>query len=278
MSAQKIDRIVVALDSSPASQAALEAAVELALGFKARLVGLFVEDINLVRLAEISFTQEVGLFSGASRRLEVQYIERQFRSQARQARQALERLAHNTDLEWTFQVVRGNIATELLAAASEADLIILGKVGWSPLGRKRLGSTVRAVLSEGAQLTLVLQHGIRLGMPVLLVYDGSVAAQKGLVIATEFVEDEQRQVTVLVLGEDGEATQSYEQEAMAWLKSRGIEADYLRQVGLDAEKVAHTVQEVGCHLLILPGDESLLNVPSLMVLLEELECPALLVR
>ena len=49
-----IRRILVALDSSPASLSAMEQAIELAAGFEAEVIGLFVEDINLVRLAELA--------------------------------------------------------------------------------------------------------------------------------------------------------------------------------------------------------------------------------
>ena len=44
-----IRRILVALDTSPHSQAAMEAAIELAARFEAELAGMFVEDVNLLR-------------------------------------------------------------------------------------------------------------------------------------------------------------------------------------------------------------------------------------
>ena len=44
-----IRRILVALDASPASLSAMQNAVELAARLGAELIGLFVEDINLLR-------------------------------------------------------------------------------------------------------------------------------------------------------------------------------------------------------------------------------------
>ncbi|MGB7837261.1 MAG: universal stress protein, partial [Terrimicrobiaceae bacterium] len=55
-----IRRILVALDASAHSRAALEAACELALGLDAELSGLFVEDINLLRLAQLPFASEIS--------------------------------------------------------------------------------------------------------------------------------------------------------------------------------------------------------------------------
>ena len=49
-------RILVALDASAHSHAALAAAVALAARLHAEIEGLFVEDINLLRLAELPFT------------------------------------------------------------------------------------------------------------------------------------------------------------------------------------------------------------------------------
>ena len=49
-----IRRILVALDASPHSLAALEAASELADALKAELVGIFVEDVNLLASGRIT--------------------------------------------------------------------------------------------------------------------------------------------------------------------------------------------------------------------------------
>ncbi|HSL81665.1 MAG TPA: universal stress protein, partial [Thermoanaerobaculia bacterium] len=49
-----IRRILVALDASADSAAALEAATALAALFGAELQGLYVEDLNFVRLPELS--------------------------------------------------------------------------------------------------------------------------------------------------------------------------------------------------------------------------------
>jgi nucleotide-binding universal stress UspA family protein len=57
---QGFQRILVALDASPASLAALDFATELAERHQAELLGIYVEDINLLRSAEIPFTREIG--------------------------------------------------------------------------------------------------------------------------------------------------------------------------------------------------------------------------
>ena len=60
------ERVVVALDSSPQSEKALRAAVELATLLDAELEGLFVEDINLMHLCGLPFGFMVATWHGAT--------------------------------------------------------------------------------------------------------------------------------------------------------------------------------------------------------------------
>ena len=59
MSNGSIKRILVALDASAANRTALQTAALLASELQAELQALFVEDINLLRLAELPFAREV---------------------------------------------------------------------------------------------------------------------------------------------------------------------------------------------------------------------------
>ena len=49
MKPPKVERILVAIDTSPYGRSAMEAAAELAAEFQAELLGLFVEDVSLLR-------------------------------------------------------------------------------------------------------------------------------------------------------------------------------------------------------------------------------------
>ena len=58
-----IRRILLALEAGNGGSAAMEAATHLAAQLNAELHGLFLEDINLIRLAELPFAREIGLTS-----------------------------------------------------------------------------------------------------------------------------------------------------------------------------------------------------------------------
>lgn len=145
---QIIRRILVALDASTDSVAALKTAASLAASLQAELVGLFVEDINLLRLAGLPFASEVQRVTGTGRVLDEAGMERDLQLQASQARRALANAAADAEATWTFRVVRGVVTTEILAAALEANLLTLGRASRPPIRRRQLGSTARAAVSQ----------------------------------------------------------------------------------------------------------------------------------
>jgi nucleotide-binding universal stress UspA family protein len=272
-----IRRILVALDASPHSEAALEAAAALAARFQAELYGLFVEDVNLLRLAELPFTREVGIFSATQRELRTEEVERHLRIQAREVRRTLTVVAEREQVRWSFRVSRGAIAPELRAAAEEVDLLILGKAGRSVTRRGQLGSTARALSLEAPSLTLLLQEGACLGLPVMVVYDGSPLARKALSMGAVLAEEEGGPVTVIVA--DGvEEVQRIQDEAAAQLREEEVKARYRTLTRSSVSRLAHMVHIEGCGLLVLPAKSDILEDEALLALLDEMEVPVLLVR
>lgn len=273
-----IRRILVALDASPHSLAALEAAVELAARFRAELLGLFVEDVNLLRLAELPFAREVGFFSATRRRLDTVEIERQLRARARRVQRTFTVTIERREVHGSFRVTRGVITSELLAAASEADVLILGKAGWSLAGRRRLGSTARAVLSKAPSSTLILQHGTRLGLPALVVYDGSPLAQKALATAASLVEGEDGSLMVLLIADGLDRARRLQAQANELLRGRELEVRYRSLTESSIPKLTHLVRTEKTGTLVLPARSSLLQAEALVTFLDEIEVPVLLVR
>jgi nucleotide-binding universal stress UspA family protein len=273
-----IRRILVALDASPHSLAALEAAVELAARFRAELLGLFVEDVNLLRLAELPFAREVGLFSATRRRLDTVEIERELRVQARQVQRSFTVTVKRKEVRGSFRVARGVITSELLTAASKADVLILGKAGWSLARPKRLGSVARAVLSEAPSSTLILQRGTRLGLPALVVYDGSPLAQKALAAAASLVEGEDGRLTVLLLADGLDRARRLQAQADELLRGRELEVRYRSLTESSIPKLTHLVRTEKTGTLVLPARSSILQDETLVEFLDEIEVPVLLVR
>ncbi|HEY64488.1 MAG TPA: universal stress protein [Caldilineae bacterium] len=274
---QQIRRILVALDASPHSLAALEAAAELAARLEAELLGLFVEDINLLRSAGLPFAREVGALSSTPQRLDSQRMERELRAQANRARRAMARIAGRTRVRWSFRVTRGQVASEVLAAASEADLISLGKAGWSWPGRGQLGSTARGVFAQARCHALLAQRGIRLAAPVAVVYDGSPSAKRALNTAARLMRGRRDPLIVFLLGNDAEHALQLRNEVQQELQAQEVEARFHDLTGVDLSRLAQVFRSAGAGLVILPAESPRLPGEQLQRLLGEMEC-ALVVR
>jgi nucleotide-binding universal stress UspA family protein len=195
-----IRRILVALDASPHSLAALETAAELAAGLHAELRGLFVEDINLIRLAQLPFAREVSYFSTEFRRVELHQLEQQLRAQANRLRDIMAAVADRANIPWELRIVRGSVASEVLTAAADTDLIVMGKLGRSLAGR--MGSTTKLLVMHGRGLTMIMQQDYRLTLPVIVIYDGSMLAKKALEAAIHLAKTRDGRLRIFILAKD----------------------------------------------------------------------------
>ena len=201
-------RIVVALDASPDSIAALRAAAEIAALLDIELEGLFVEDINLVHLCGFPFGQEVGSYTAAVRRLDNAALERQFRTIEVAIRRSMSQVATRLPVRWTFHVRRGPIVSELLTAAQDAALLSLGRSG--QIRSRTLGSTASALVQKSQQPLLLLGREGGLVFPLIAIYTGSSASQRALQWLASLARHDSRPVRVIVVARP-DAPQTVEQ-------------------------------------------------------------------
>jgi hypothetical protein len=271
-----IQRVFVALNSSPSSLAAAEQAADLAARWSAELVGLFVEDPRLLGVTEHALGKEVGLYSGRTRALDSRAVERRYRAEAARIRAAIGRSAARARVRWSFRVGRGTVAGELLRMAHDSDLAVVGRSGWSS-GASRLGPVARQILVTGPRHTLLVRPGVPLPLPLVLVYDGSPAARRATELSRRFRSSDDQEVVVLVPGGEKERKRLDPEIASAfdWLaaaprvvtaKSAGT-ADLLR-----------SARRVGCGFLVLPGGSDSLSRETLLEVSEAIESPVLVVR
>lgn len=119
-------RLLLAME--PFEVGSLDIARALAAELRAELNALFVEDANLLRIAALPCTREIGRFSGVVRALEPHDLERQMRTQAERVRETVSRAARELGVPWTFEVARGRLEDELARAFVDADLAVFGRM------------------------------------------------------------------------------------------------------------------------------------------------------
>lgn len=273
-----INRILVALDASTHSLAALEAAADLAAALEAELLGLFVEDENLLHLAGLPFAQEVQAPWAASRRMSSDRMEKELRLQAGQARRALQAAAERVQARWSFKTVRGQVTPAVLSAALEADLVAMGRIGRPVSRRDRLGSTARAAAASVHGSVLLMQQGGDLSYPVLVTFDGSPAAWQALLAAARLANASGDDLNVLILAGDSEKVGQLKAEVRAWLDQRDLRAGYSWLPQPTVGALINLVRAAADCVLVLGGDNPLLKAEAIQELLDETDCPVLLVR
>ena len=271
-----IRRILVALDASPHSLAALQAAAELARLLDAELVGVFVEDINLIRLAELPISRQVSLYSTTPKNYGPEEVERELHVQAERARKALATMAQRARLRSSFQVSRGVITSEIIQAAENADMIIIGKSGWSR--RRRMGSTTRIIITQSPRQTLIIQHGARFGLHLGVLFDGTDEGLKALQVSMNLLRRRTGYLTVIVLAADVDEAREYQVEASRLLRRYEQEANYRWLLTVDANKLSEAAKSLDLGAVVFPVNSEKVSEEDVTEFLDETDVPVLLVR
>lgn len=201
-----IERVVVPLDAASEMRNAIAVAARLAARAKVRLHGVFIEDEDLLRLAQLPFARHVT-FGADAGRLSAKEIERQLRSAAERIRREFAAAARHNRIEWSFEVVR-LAADAPLVAATERDLVVAGALT-RPIGQHfrtewRWWSSVERISGP----LLLAQRDWSASGPVLAVIrDRGAGSARLLAMAAQLAEAVGSALTVIcpsqLAGEQG---------------------------------------------------------------------------
>ena len=273
-----IRRILVALDASSGSLAALEGAAILAARLNAELLGLFVEDEDLLRLAALPFAEEVEVHSATTRPLTAETMEQRMRAQARRAAEALSLAAHRHRVRWEFRVVRGAVTREVLAAMGDADFAALGGIGGRATRSGRLGDTALEAILRGERSVLLLAPGGTIREPIAVVYGDRAEARQALDIAARLAKRDGGSLRVLLLAESAAAESSLRQEALRRLAAFGVEAHFRTLGAGGPEALLQALREERIGTAVLTGASGSFGSELARRLVEAQHCAVILVR
>lgn len=274
----RIRRILVALDASAPSLAALEAAAAMAAGAETELVGLFVEDENLLRLAGLPFASELDLVSGIARTLAPTAMEQQLRAQARRARERLEQAATRFSVNWKFQVARGQVAAQLMMAGLQADVIALGAMGARSLYRARMGSTARTMISDCTRTLLIFPPRTSSQPNLGVLLDNSPESFRALELMAELAWIARKGIVAFVLADDIETEQQLRQAAETRSSSLHVNVRYHRLPNAEPAALARAVREERIGTLAVASGRDRQSEERVQRLLKYTDSAVLLVR
>jgi K+-sensing histidine kinase KdpD len=281
--AARFRRILMAVDSTPENLSTVESVADLAARLEAELLGLFVEDIDLLRLAEHPEASAFSLLSAGRQHLTKGMVQRALRAQAARGRRAVEDAAARRRVKSSFQVRRGRVAAEVLALAEDADLVI---VGWSAGGfasparnhRRPPGTTARAVAAGASGSVLVLRHRVAFSGPVLAVFDGSADAAGVIAAAAQLADREGAGLEiVLATGDAGEAGR-WRRALEPELRARGLPVRFVGMPDADLDRLCRTAMRDHATIMVLGAASPLLAGAGAADLFERIDCSVLLVR
>ena len=245
-----LNSILVPIDSSVHSRAALEHTADLGRAYRARVTGLHVLDIRYLEMPpylDYSYTFEAMPPTIAP----VEVMEK-FRVRSERLlndfREAVERagLAVETRAE---EGVPGQVIADIGAAH---DLIVMGKRGeHAKWGRDLLGSTAESVIRHSATPVFVVEAKSRQLKSALVLFDGSHPANRALKLAADLAFRSHLALRVLTVDDDagrGEATQG---EAKSYLQPLGLRATYRVAPGRTAKVASSALEDDPADMVIL---------------------------
>jgi hypothetical protein len=265
-------RVIVAIGPAAPDSPALIAAAQLARAAGAELAALFVEDINLLRLAELPFALEIGAASATMRRVVASEVEHALKRQAGELRRALAEAVHGTQLDWTFGTVRGRPVRVLLEASVEGDLVVLASSAVRTLAHTELASAMRAALN--AISARAKPRWVRAVAVALRPGHGALRA----LVAAHRLARENATDLVLFFVERGAEGAELLTMVDAWLGERGATARIVPLLDSTPEHVAELVAGEDPAVLFWPGDGVQEFAPEIEALLEAIRCPLIVVR
>lgn len=274
---QLVRRIVVAADTSAYGRAALEAAVRLAARLEAELEGLFVEDVNLKRLAGLPVGREIRFGFGPVARDTAGIVD-DLREEAAALRRALQAAATAAHVKATFRVAEGRVAAEVVAAGSAADLLVIGRSGRRVGAGVSLGGTALAAIMQSTRSVLVLRPGIDISRRALVLYDGTAGADKALALACRLAANDADSLTVVLRADSEAEAATLRRRAAERLMAHGQAARFRIIAQPTLAGLCRAVGAHGASVLVISGEDPLLAGEGRRRLLDEVACPVLLVR
>jgi len=255
-------RITVMFGNTDADRSALEMLGLLTAETPSEILGLFMEDSELLSLAELPVAREYCCLTQVERQLNSADLQRQLRIQARSAQQALAAIAERIGFSWSFQTVRGSLAGLLESAAEDMDLLLLAAARRS----------LPVVPGHFASKTLTRPSR----QPVSVIFDGSAVAQRALAVALRIVRAGEQSLNVFLVATNAADFLSLRAQSTALAGPVALRFHELPNP--EFGEILAAVRSERAGTLVLGMDERLISPKSVELLRNRLSCPAVLVK
>jgi nucleotide-binding universal stress UspA family protein len=254
-----VRRIVVAADASAHGRAALDAAIRLAQRLQAEVEGLYLEDVNLKRLAALPIAREFQ-FAGGARSAAA--VADDLRAEALRLRRAFEEATARARVQARFRVTEGRIEQVFVTEASAADILVIGRERTTGFAAPRRAAATAAAMASRP----------------LVLYDGSDGASRALDLAARLADDEPNALTVVVRAATEAEALKLRRKAAQLLAGHEQVARFRVAAEPSLADLCRAVTANGATALVMAGDDGLLAGEGFRRMLDDVLCPVLVVR
>jgi nucleotide-binding universal stress UspA family protein len=254
-----IRSVLVAIDDASAGHDTMEAAVNLAADLEAELQGLYIEDANLLRIADLPFVFEITTASATVRPIDAESMRRAMQQKADQVRRAMEDRAESARIRFSFSVTRGRALQRVRLATADTDIVFFGCRSHTPAVRPPAG-----LRPKGA------------ARAVLVVLDDTPHSARGLDTAIAVAQKHARPVVILLLASERQALRQLTAEAFERSRSAEIQVTLLPQPISTLATLIQAARTQRPELLIVSRECPLLSDDAIESLIDELDCSVVL--
>jgi hypothetical protein len=261
---QHTRRIVVVFGGGSSDTGVAQVLASLVSESSADIMGVFLEDHTLFRVAALPFTTELCRITTMRRSLTTGELKCQMKVQALHAEQAVRRVAERAGSPWSFRKHRGRLSTAL-AEARDVDLLLIGTARGALASAGELRATARtARAGEVESLELIA-----------VLVDRADNAPRALDAGIELAERTGRGLIVFLSDEAKEAHLALSRR----LHLLGPNRAAIRTVPASGTgTLLAAVRRAAPAVLIVGASETGFEEPRIGVLQRELRCPILVVR
>lgn len=278
MKKTRIDRILVALDSSAANQNILRASITLASYFHSQLNALFIEDADLISAAELPFVREIVLGFPSGRAINAAGMERSIQLQTTQLRKLVASVAQQNQIDIAFNVLRGNVARTLCEASGQTDLLVIGKNSLLQGKSRRVGSITRSVMSSVQCDLAVLHYGSNIERPVVTGFTGSTASLRAVSLAIDLAHEDHGQLIIILPATDDLKYEQLNKAIEENFNMQQLRISLVRLPNNSTDQILHVIQQFHGRILLLESSSAFLTDEQKQALIAQADIPMIFLR
>ncbi len=259
---ERTTRVLLTLECDRLDADAMKVVARLAGEGELEMLGLFVEDEDLLRAASLPGLTEVSVNTAEVRTVSAEQIREQIAGQARRAREEFEASARGLKIKHSFRVARGRAVDAVAEAALTSDIVVVSRALRASGLRSRRGVQFEPLVQQQRDLLFVNEPWASGARVIVLCETDPSECARPIAVARS-VADAEKIELVLAIPPDAQNVE-------------GSPAD--RVVHLDAwseDAVAALCDREDARLLVLPPTQRLDWRALLMNVVDRVPCSLL---